>query len=385
MRFILSILFLFLASRSDGQINSFYIAPSQTDINYVSGQDSHLVVRNTLSNINRLFIFLGGTGSKTQSYTAISNFAARRSYDVINISYPNLIPAARLANDTNLDAFEYFRQEVCFGTPLSYVVNVDSFNSIHTRILKLLNYLDQNFPAQNWGQYLIAPKELNWEKVTIGGHSQGSGHACYFGKLNELERVAMFAGPNDYSNHFSQGAAWLAKAGSTDLNRHFAYLSLKDEVVDFSKQLDNLRSLNLHPLYDTIHVDSAPSLFANSRCLYTTQSPGLSLLHHNSNVRLSFINNAVWAYLLDTALLASSPNLFRSENYTVFPNPTKGLINVHWEGESRRKKLEILNLHGGIIKTMMISNNEEQIDLSGQNPGCYFLRIEEQVLRIMKY
>lgn len=131
-----------------------------------------MVVRNTSNNLNKRFLFLGGTGSSTKSYQTISNFAANLGYDVINLSYPNAVAAASLSNNSDSLVFDKYRHEVCFGTPLSPQVTVDTLNSIYTRTLNLINYLHTTYPTQNWDQYLTGPTTLNWDKIAVGGHSQ---------------------------------------------------------------------------------------------------------------------------------------------------------------------------------------------------------------------
>ncbi len=108
----------------------------------------------------------------------------------------------------------------------------------------------------------------------------------------------MFSSPNDYSNYYSNSANWLRTSGITAMNKHFAYLSLLDEIVPFNNQLTNLQGLGLYPLYDTTFVDISSSPYSNSHCLYTTQTPGLAILYHNSTMKLSSINNSVWTYML---------------------------------------------------------------------------------------
>ena len=90
--------------------------------------------------------------------------------------------AASLANDPDPLVFDKYRQEACFGTPVSDDVAIDSLNSIHTRAVNLLLYLDLTYPADNWGQYLATSVTLDWSRIIVGGHSQGSGHACYLAK-----------------------------------------------------------------------------------------------------------------------------------------------------------------------------------------------------------
>ena len=97
-----------------------------------------------------------------------------------------------------------------FGTPVSDVVDVDGLNSIYTRILKTLEYLTDNYPDHNWGQYLQRSGGIEWSKIIIGGHSQGSGHAAYIAQKFLVDRVLMFSGPNDYSNYYSDTAPWVS-------------------------------------------------------------------------------------------------------------------------------------------------------------------------------
>src|SRR6187200_2213678 len=155
IRTILTIMFIGAISSCFSQITSLYVHPFLTDSNYSADQDSHLVVRNTTTNINKLFLFIGGTGSSTQAYQTISHFAGNLGYDVINLSYSNSVAAASLANSADSLVFDKYRQEVCFGTPLSPDVTVDTLNSIYTRTVKLINYLNENYPTQNWNQYLL--------------------------------------------------------------------------------------------------------------------------------------------------------------------------------------------------------------------------------------
>lgn len=90
MKLIFTILSFLAATTCFSQINTFFVQPIQTDANYAAGEDSNLVVRNTTTNLNKLFLFIGGTGSNMQSYQTVSNFAGNLGYDVINLSYPNL-------------------------------------------------------------------------------------------------------------------------------------------------------------------------------------------------------------------------------------------------------------------------------------------------------
>lgn len=373
---------LLVSSLALGQINTFYVTPNATDSGYAIGQDSHMVVRNSTTNNDHLFLFLGGTGSTTKSYKRISEFAGDLGFDVINLAYSNDVAAASLKNSSDLLAFDNYRQEICHGTQLSSAVTVDSFNSITTRFVKLLEYLQLTFPAESWDQYLFGG-ELDWSKISVGGHSQGSGHAAYFAKSHLVDRVLMFSGPNDYSEFFDSPANWLTESGTTPSENHFAYQSLLDEVVDFEHQFSNIEALGLYPLYDTVHVDKVSSPFNQSQCLYTTQNPGLVLLHHNVPIKFSSLNNTVWEYMLTNPIAIGVESNSESD-FLVFPNPVASILNVSTEAMQNNHSIVLHDLYGRQILNDFSGGNQFTIDLSALPVGVYILQIDEQVIEVFK-
>lgn len=385
MKIILAIVLLVSANVCNSQINTFFVQPNETDINYVAGQDSSLVVRNTSINLNKLFLFIGGTGSHSSQYQTISNFAGNLGFDVINLSYPNTVAAASLGTSSDSLIFNKYRQEICFGTPVSSDVTVDTLNSIYTRTVKLISYLDVTYPTQNWGQYLVDPTTPDWSKIIVGGHSQGSGHACYLGKSNAVERVLMFAGPNDYSTYYSNSANWLRTPGVTSMNRHYTYLSLLDEVVPFERQLTNQEGLGVYPLYDTTYVDDSSSSFSNSHSLYTTQSPGIAILYHNTPIKFSFINNDVWTYMLTSPIVVGIEDIHNVTRFKVYPNPTVSKVQIHSDQEVLGKEYFVSNSKGKTILKGKITSKKTSLDFSALENGIYIINIDSEAVRIVKY
>jgi hypothetical protein len=311
MKTIFTIMSFVIATNCFAQINTLYVEPNETDsaykktdTNYVCNKNSNYIVRNTKTNLNKLLLFLGGTKSNPKEYKIFSDFAGKLGYDVINLSYPNSVLAAGLSCSSDSLAFNKYRQAICYGTPGSSDVKVDTLNSIYTRTVKLINYLKETYPEQNWKQYLSSPTTLDWSKITVGGHSQGGGHACYFAKFNKVERVLMFSSPNDYSYSFSKSANWLSTPGVTSMNKHFAYLSLFDAKIPFYNQMMNIQSLGLYPSYGAINVDTSSEPYGFSHCLYTAQLTRLPLkltskIYHLLTIILgSSINKSVWTYML---------------------------------------------------------------------------------------
>lgn len=385
MRNIFTLFFFVTAATCFAQINTFFVTPIQSDVNYAAVQDSHLVVRNMTTNINKLFLFIGGTGSNTNSYRTISNFAGNLGYDVINLSYPNTVSTPSLGGSSDSMVFNKYRQEICYGTPLSFHVTVDALNCIYTRTVKLINYLNTTYPTQNWNQYLINPTTLNWSKIAVGGHSQGGGHACYFAKFDDVERVLMFSSPNDYSGYFNNSANWLRTSGVTAMNKHFVYLSLLDEIMPFNKQLTNLQALGLYPLYDTTFVDISNSPYSNSHCLYTTQTLGSAILYHSSTMKFSLINNSVWTYMLTSTSTMSINEIKDNNEFSIYPNPTSSIINIHSDSNLIDKTYTVKTFTGQTILTGKSSNiNFFSIDFSSLENGIYFVSVDKKSFKVTK-
>lgn len=280
---------------SIGENVSMLVEPSQTDTNYPTTDKSHYVVRNTKKHLNKLLLFIGGSFSSPDDYTFIAEHAALIGFDVINISYPNNIPAASLASSDEQFIFDNYRDEICFGNQVSDVVSVDELNSINTRTLKLVQYLKTTYPEQDWNQYLES-NNLDWEKIVIAGHSQGAGHACYLGKNRLAERVVMFSGPNDYSTHFNSPANWLSEEGLTDLNKQYALLHVNDEIISYDFQILNLKDLGiLTPSEEPLLVDNLNPPYNNKNSL-SINIPAFS--NHNSTVGGNAKLPDIWTYLL---------------------------------------------------------------------------------------
>ena len=275
---------------------SILVTPNQTDSNYSTTEESHYVVRNNKVHVNRLFLFIGGSYSVPKSYNLVCDHAASIGLDVISLSYPNNVATASLGTSSDALVFDYYRDEICFGNPVSSVVSVDVPNSIETRATKLLIYLKNTYPEQNWGQYLTTSNTLQWSSIILSGHSQGSGHACYLGKKRSADRVIMFSGPNDYSTYYSTPANWLTQSGLTPLTRYFSLLHTADEIVPYNYQVANLRGLGLlTPSQSPILADNLTTPYQNAHSLSLNI---VALSNHNSTIGANKILPDLWTYMM---------------------------------------------------------------------------------------
>ena len=146
-----------------------------------------------------------------------------QGYHAISIDYPNNRNTASFINSTDKAAFDKFRQELDFGTPVSDSVNVDSLNSIVNRITKLVIYLAKTRPGEGWNNFLDH-EQITWERVTLAGHSQGAGHVSYIGHAFKVHKVIMLSGPQDFLSNFDMPAPWLSASSKTPYSSYYSLL-----------------------------------------------------------------------------------------------------------------------------------------------------------------
>jgi hypothetical protein len=300
----INILMLCLAGLSCGKATSnndkggsvaVQVQPATIDTAYKTTEESHYVVRHSTTHVNKLLLFLGGSFSVPKDYHLICDDAAAMGLDVVSLSYPNNVATAPLGTSADKLVFDNYREELCFGNSVSDAVTVDKLNCIATRATKLIIYLKNTYPDQNWQQYLSSSNALLWNKIIVSGHSQGSGHAGYLGKKNLVNRVVMLSGPNDYSIYYGAAGHWLTEAGLTPANKQFALLHSQDEIVPYNNQITNLRGLGLlQPAEDAVLVDNLPAPYGAAHVL-SLNIPAVS--QHSSTVGNNKILPAIWQYL----------------------------------------------------------------------------------------
>lgn len=383
MKAILQLLIIVVSFSLFGQNQTFTVHPNAIDANYDTQDNENTITINTVSQNNKLFLYLGGTGTNTSTYVALVKQAADIGYDVINLSYFNATAAASLSGNTDSLVFNKFRQEICFGTPVSGDVTVDTLNSIYQRTVNLINYLVVNYPSHNWGQYLNTSTTLNWDRIAVGGHSQGSGHAAYLAKYYDVNRVLMFSGPNDYHTLYLRSANWLRTPGITPYYKHYSYLSLNDEFVDYPKQLENSIGLGILQGDDSTSVDNISSPYGFSRCLYTAQLPGFVLVNHNVPTKNTAINRDVWTYML-TDESPLSINSTPKNRFRLFPNPARNILQLEINENTFRRDYTIVDMQGRLMLSGKTGDvTKSIIPLEFIAPGSYFFQIGNRSVPII--
>jgi hypothetical protein len=373
----------------------FYIEPWETNPAYTVAQDSHLVVFDPgVAHHGHLLLYIGGTFSQTKNTTLFTSLAASMGYHVIALSYPNdvAIQTACTAS-SDPDCHLKFRQEVCFGTPLSSAVSVDSLNSLNTRAVNLLMYLNAQFPAEGWDQF-SSGNQLQWSSIVTSGHSQGAGHALFLANVHIVSRCIMFSGANDFSNFYGSPASWINNGLTTPLRDIRSFLHLRDDGVPFSTQYSILSSLGLTLTDDTTLVDNNSPPFNNSNLLYTNAEPAISAIspYHNATVIDQWTPKdpgnlpvflPVWQYLLDLSPITNIPFGEQQEMYSLYPNPAGPRSAVRIRGLSLPNYVSIYDCSGKrLLNKAMNLDSDLEITIDFP-PGVYFVKTANTALPLI--
>lgn len=206
------------------------VAPAATDSAISTDLENHVALnpQPSVAARGKLFVFLPATGSTPVHYRAIQRLGAARGYHSIGLNYPNQVSIASLcAPSDDPDCHGKVRQEVVTGEDSSPLGSVLPANSIVNRLQKLLTYLDQQSPAEGWGQFLDGGA-IVWSKVTVAGHSQGGGHAGWMSKRFAMDRAVYFSSPADWRILGNMPASWTTLPNVTAASRQYGFLHLAD-------------------------------------------------------------------------------------------------------------------------------------------------------------
>lgn len=303
MKIIFTFLFATIISnnKSFAQVSSYYISPDSTYPGIEKIHNGHFVTvnRNNTSG-KKLLISIPGTTGTADVMRSFDSVAALEGYHAISLDYPNNRNTATFINSTDKEAFDKFRQELDFGTPVSDSVHVDSLNSIVNRITKLVIYLAKTRPDEGWTNFLDHDKII-WGRVTLAGHSQGAGHVAYIGHSFKVHKVIMLSGPQDFLSNFDMPAPWLSADSKTPYSRFYSLLHDNDGY-NTQRQIRNDLA--------AIHADSSVTCrFTNmdafsKKCRIfisdipvknaTPQNSGM--LNHMASIML--MHSKVWVWLL---------------------------------------------------------------------------------------
>ncbi len=287
-------LVIFLCSPLYAGVKVLRVEPGQTDPAVATVHGPHVAVYDPeIASNHRLFFFIGGTGSNPSNSMAVYRTFAGWGYHVVSIDYENNLITVALAHSLEPTSFGRYRDAIVTGAPVSDRITVSSADSILNRFQKLLVYLAQHDSKGGWSEFVKDGKPA-WDRIIVGGHSQGSGHAAYIGKMFRVDRVLIFSGPQDYMDDLNKPAPWLSKQSATPPSRFFAFLS-RNDPFNVIHQVVNCEMLMRRPDFETTRWSVKPgeAVHGNYQILIN-DVPKKSA--HGSTISTEYTN--AWEYML---------------------------------------------------------------------------------------
>jgi pimeloyl-ACP methyl ester carboxylesterase len=251
----------------DDSFHTYKILPQDTDQAIEETNKPHFVFLDKSKILkDKLVIFIGGTDSAPSQYQLFSKAAASLGYHVVDLRYSNSVSTLICKDDDDGDCFTKFHEEIIFGGDQSSLVQVDAGNSIVNRLIKLLQYLQRNYPDDGWNQFYTG-ESLSYSKFVLAGHSQGGGHAAYLAYKYSVDRVIFYSAPNDYSIKYDLPAGWCSADFATASDKFYGLMHKRDNVVPPFEQYAIWEAMNMLSASDTSSADK--STYGNYRALYT--------------------------------------------------------------------------------------------------------------------
>jgi hypothetical protein len=186
---------------------------------------------NAANRKDKLFIFIPGTISTPSGYLKITKAAATNGYYAFGIAYSNILPVEFYAGSSpDNNTVENIMNEYLTGNNSSPAVNIKKASSFENRILKMIEYMDSLYPAENWKRFITSTNEIEWNKISIAGHSQGSDHAMFIGQKRDVLRVGLFAGPGDFKLPGGSFPSFMTDAGITSRENFYGFNHTADDI-----------------------------------------------------------------------------------------------------------------------------------------------------------
>jgi hypothetical protein len=274
---------------------------------------------------NKLVVFLPGTGVAPNVYKLFPETAAENGFHVINLTYVNSFQFIGMAATNNCDAcYVETRTEILTGQNLSQFEDIDRNNSIEHRLIKALEWMDTNYPTQNWAQFLDGTNIL-WEFIVIAGHSQGAGQAGFIAKQVEVDRAIMFDS-GDWYEPETRPATWISTPGATPAIKFYGAAHTNDPLFPNPHQIPAWTAFGLTNFGPIIFAENTSDpQFLCSRMIRTAVEP------RNNNGETAY--HGAMVRDLHVPLDANNTPIFRSLwEYMLF-GPLR--CNATFDGDTR--------------------------------------------------
>ncbi len=201
---------------------------------------NYAYVTNTVTRLNKLFVFLPGSNTAPAAYLDILQTASNLGYNALGLNYVNDVTGipASCSTSGQGDVCVGLTEEEMFygGSYATFLTAIDTQDGIRRRLIDALTYLNTTYPTDGWGQFLQSPDSVVWTSVCISGHSMGSAIASHIAYWYLVNRGAFFATGGD--PYGTAVAVWMDSASATPASRKYAFTHMQDERYWLQAPLD---------------------------------------------------------------------------------------------------------------------------------------------------
>lgn len=260
-----------IPGRVEGAIVEHTVPPKITDPSITTGLDDHYAVLNTsVDPAEDLFVFLPGTNGKPSDTRLILQEAAANGFRAIGLMYQNnaaLVTVCPVAN-TDVGCFDKIRQEIVTGDDVSSAIAVTRANSIENRILRLLLWLDANYPTEGWGRWVVYGRP-DWSRMRLSGWSQGGAHAAYIARDRVVAGVIGFSSPGDWDIRLDKAPPWETAPHVTPASRYYGFTHVQDATLLWKYMEKVWAGLGMGLYGPPVSIDSTQPPYGGSHQLIT--------------------------------------------------------------------------------------------------------------------
>jgi len=147
---------------------------------------------------------------------------------------------------------------------------------------------------------------------------------------------------------------------------HEVFAEVRNNVVEFK-----FANINLQPTAGDPPVGGHGSILFKIKTLDTLS--GGSQVNNLANIYFDY-NHPIETNTARTTFAALSlPEFTKDESIVLYPNPASDFVQI--KSDSNIKQIELFDIQGRVLQTLMQNNNAVKFDISDKANGVYFLRI----------
>lgn len=148
------------------------------------------------------------------------------------------------------------------------------------------------------------------------------------------------------------------------------------DILGFTQTLNNDRAIT-HTTAGTFPVVDTGTFWVFK---WTAPTESVGDITFYAAINAANGNNASSGDQIHLSSFTASPSvgvkdIATKNEFRMYPNPSTGILNIESKNINRKDIIEVLNLHGQVVLSEIVENENIRLDLTEQEKGIYFIRI----------